>query len=127
MMKTCLSRMMLLSAALLVAGPALAHGSMKPLHGGQVALAGETVVELVRAPRGVTVYLSDEDQPVAAAGMTGKLIITRASKKEEVALKAGAGNRMEAAGLKIAKGEKVTVSLTEKATQARGMVSFTAN
>src|SRR4051812_43217339 len=86
-MKMFVVRNMLLTAALVaapLASEAFAHGSMKPLHGGQVALAGETVIELVRSAHGVTVYLSDEDQPVPAAGMTGKLIITQSGKKSDV-------------------------------------------
>lgn len=35
----------------LPASQAIAHGSMKPQHGGQVALAGDTVIELVRGAK----------------------------------------------------------------------------
>jgi len=128
-MKTSVFKKLLLTAALVaapLAGEAFAHGSMKPQHGGQVALAGETVIELVRSGHGVTVYLSDEDQPVPAAGMTGKLIITQGGKKSDVALTSAGGNRLQAHGVKIASGAKVTVSLVSKATQERGAVSFTA-
>ena len=55
---------------------AKAHGSMKPLHGGVVTMVGETVVELVRAPKGVDVYITEEDEPLAATGFSGKLIVT---------------------------------------------------
>jgi len=111
-------------AAAPLAGAAFAHGSMKPVHGGQVALAGETVVELVRGAKGVTVYLSDEDQPVASAGMTGKLIVTEGANKRTIELKGGAGNRFEAPGLKIANGAKVTVVLVDWKTEAKGMATI---
>jgi hypothetical protein len=111
----------------LVAGEAVAHGSMKPQHGGEVALTGDTLVELVRAPSGVTVYVTDDDGvPLSAAGMTGKLIVTQGAKKSEAPLKSGAGNQLDAAGLKIPAGAKVTVMLVDNATQAHSMVSFTA-
>ena len=105
----------------------LAHGSMKPQHGGQVALTGDTLVELVRAPSGVSVYVTDDDGvPLAAAGMTGKLIVTQGAMKSETTLKSGAGNQLDAAGLEIPAGAKVTVTLVDNATQAHSMVSFTA-
>ena len=55
-----------LALAISLGGTALAHGSMKPRHGGQVAISGETVVELVRRPKGVSVYVTDEDKPLRA-------------------------------------------------------------
>ena len=129
MTKMSVFRTFLLSAALAVAPPAsqaIAHGSMKPQHGGQVALAGETVIELVRSTRGVTVYLSDEDQPVPAADFTGKLIVTQGAKKREVPLKSGPADQLRAPGAKIASGSKVTVSLLSKSTQTRSAVSLIA-
>jgi hypothetical protein len=113
-------------ALALPASQAIAHGSMKPQHGGQVALAGETVIELVRGARGVTVYLSDEDQPVPAADFTGKLIVTQGAKKKEVPLTSGPADQLRAPGARIASGSKVTVSLLSKSTQARSAVSLIA-
>lgn len=111
----------------LVAGEAFAHGSMKPQHGGEVALTGDTLVELVRAPSGVSVYVTDDDGvPLPAAGMTGKLIVIQGTNKSEAPLKSGAGNQLDAAGLQIPAGAKVTVMLVDNATQAHSMVSFTA-
>jgi hypothetical protein len=116
----------LLMAPLVAGGQALAHGSMKPQHGGQVALAGEVVVELVQTPRAVSIYLTDEDEPLAASDYTGKLVVNAGAKKRDVALKAGAGNRLDAAGLKVTRGTKIMVSLVTKSNQARSMASFTA-
>ena len=121
---TKLFKSMLIAGAL-IAAPALAHGSTKPKHGGQLVMSGETQVELVRSPKGVSVYVSEEDEPIAAAGLSGKLIITEGSKKREAALKSGPANRLDAPGVKIANGAKVTVSLLTKLTQARTNASFT--
>jgi hypothetical protein len=98
---------------------------MKPRHGGQVAMSGETVVELVRGPKGASVYVTEEDEPIASAGLTGKLIVTQGAKKTNAALVAGPGNRLDAAGLKIATGTTVAVILVTKATQSRSVVNFT--
>ena len=59
-----------IAALALIAAPAMlqAHGSMKPQHGGMVQMTGETVFELVAGPKGVDVYLSEEDEPLAAVG-----------------------------------------------------------
>lgn len=102
-----------------------AHGSMKPLHGGIVTMTGETVVELVRAPKGVDVYITEEDEPLAASGFSGKLIVTAAGAKQETPLAAQAGNRMSAPGLKIPAGAKVVVALTAKGSGAKTLASFT--
>jgi hypothetical protein len=101
-----------------------AHGSMKPLHGGLVTMTGETVIELVRAPKGVDVYITEEDEPLTATGFTGKLIVTAGGAKKETALVAKAGNRMTAPGLKVPAGAKVVVSLANKATGAKTLASF---
>lgn len=102
-----------------------AHGSMKPLHGGIVTMTGETVVELVRAPKGVDVYITEEDEPLAASGFSGKLIVTAAGAKQETPLAAQGGNRMSAPGLKIPAGAKVVVALTAKGSGAKTLASFT--
>jgi hypothetical protein len=130
MSKTSLFKSLLLVGAMALApmgtgGAAFAHGSMKPKHGGQLVMSGETQVELVRSPKGVSVYVSEEDEPIAAAGLSGKLIITEGSKKREAVLKSGPANRLDAPGVKIANGAKVTVSLLTKSTQARTNASFT--
>ena len=115
----------LIAAPLAIGGNAFAHGSMVPKHGGQVTMTGETLVEFVRSAKGVSIYVSEEDEPLAAAGYNGKLIVTEGAKKREAVLKSAAGNRFDAAGLKVAKGAKVTVSLVSKASQSRTMASFT--
>lgn len=105
-----------LAALALAALPAtaFAHGSMKPQHGGLVQMSGETMIELVSGPKGVDVYLSEEDEPVAAAGYTAKLTQTAAGKKTEAALKAAGGNKLTAAGFKPARGAKLVVALVDK-------------
>lgn len=116
-----------LAALSLAAAPAVyAHGSMKPQHGGQVTMAGETVVELVRSPQGVSVFVTEEDEPMVAKSMTGKLTVTQGPKKSEAPLVAGPGNRLDAKGVKIVSGAKVAVMLVSKATQARTVATFTA-
>lgn len=129
MIKMSVFNSFLAGTALTFAWPtsqAIAHGSMKPQHGGQVALAGETVIEFVRIPRGITVYLSDEDQPVPATDFTGKLIVTEEAKKREVPLTSGPADQLRASGARIPTGAKVTVSLLSKSTQARSAVSLIA-
>lgn len=111
-----------LAALPVVAG---AHGSTKPLHGGIVTMSGETVVELVRAPKGVDIYLTEEDEPLAASGFAGKLIVTAGGAKKETALVPQAHNKLTAPGLKIPAGAKVVVSLTAKGNGAKTLASFT--
>lgn len=114
-MKTDLFRTGLAALALLAAPAALqAHGSMKPQHGGLVQMTGETMFELVTGPKGVDVYLSEEDEPLPASAYTAKLTQTAAGKKTEAALKAAGGNKLSAPGFKAAKGAKIVVALIDK-------------
>ena len=116
-----------LTALALVAAPALlhAHGSMKPQHGGMVQMTGETMFELVSGPKGVDVYLSEEDEPMAAAAFTAKLTQTAAGKKSEAILKPAGGNKLSAPGFKPAKGAKLVVALVDK-SGAKTFATFQA-
>lgn len=117
----------LLAAGLMIGttAPALAHGSMKPSHGGVVQMTGEIMAELVRGPAGVNVYLTEEDEPLAAAGFDAKLIVTNAAGvKTTTALKPVKGNQLAAPGLKIAAGSKVVVALTSKKDAAKTFMTF---
>jgi len=115
-------------AALALATSADAHGSMKPDHGGVVQMTGETRFELVNAPAGVALYIKEEDEALASAGMTARLTITtKAGKSSSVEMTPAAGNKFEARGLKLAPGSKVGVMLVNKATQARASTTFTIN
>lgn len=114
-----------LSAIALVSATAvLAHGSMRPQHGGMVAMSGEIVVELVRGPAGVSVYVTEEDEPLPASSMTGKLTVSAGGKKADTPLIAGPGNRFDARGLRVPAGAAVTVALVNSASRARTFVNF---
>ncbi|MPS68848.1 MAG: hypothetical protein E2586_10160 [Novosphingobium sp.] len=118
-----------LAAVLLASAPAtaFAHGSMKPQHGGIVAMSGEILVEMVKSPKGVSFYVSEEDEPVPASGFDAKVTVTAAGKKTQTALVAAGGNRFSAPGLAAPKGSKVVVSLVNKRDQAKTFASFTTN
>ena len=62
---TKLTKLAVICGALaLTPGMALAHGSMKPSHGGVVQMSGEIMVELVTRPRSLEVYVTEEDEPI---------------------------------------------------------------
>jgi hypothetical protein len=122
-MKTTLPLLLCLSA-LGLSGAAMAHGITKPQHGGVVQMTGETLFELVTAPAGVTIYVLDEDEPVNAAAMTGKLTISAAGKKSEVALAPAGGHKFFAKGLKLPKGANVGVMVVDNASKARYGATF---
>lgn len=115
-----------LTGLMLVALPvsASAHGSMKPSHGGLVTMSGEIMVELVRGPKGVDVYVSEEDEPIAASGLNAKLTVTAAGAKKDTPLVAGKANLLSARGLKIPAGAKVVVALVDKRDGAKTFATF---
>lgn len=117
----------ILGALLVVSVPvsAIAHGSMKPSHGGVVQISGETMVELAKTAKGVDIYVSEEDEPLPAANFSAALIITPTSgEKYRKSMTPLAGNKFTAPGVKLASGDKVVVALTEKASQAKVFVTF---
>ena len=103
---------------------ALAHGSTKPQHGGIVQMSGETLIELVVQPTGVAIFVKDEDDEVASAGMAAKLVVMHKGARTEIAMKPAAGNKFEARGAKIQPGSKVAVMLTNNTTLAKVSADF---
>lgn len=105
-----------LAAVALIAAPGIvqAHGSMKPKHGGLVQMSGETLIELATTPKGVDVYLSEEDKPTPTAGFTAKLAQTVAGKRTETILKPAGGNKLSTTGFKPARGAKLVVTVVDK-------------
>jgi len=114
-------------SALAFNAPIHAHGSSKPEHGGVVQLAGETLLELVVRPDGVALYLKDDDDEVASADVTAKLTIVSKGTKTEVPMQAAAGNKLEAKGLKVVSGSKVSVLVVNKSTQAKVGATFSVD
>ena len=112
------------TAPLLTAAPAFAHGSLKPQHGGMVQMSGEIMVELVKAPKGIDVYVSEEDEPVAANRFDAKMSVTIGSAKSDAVLKPQAGNKFSAPGVKAPKGTKIVVTLVDKGDRARTFATF---
>lgn len=96
---------------------ALAHGTVKPRHGGVVAMANDLGFELVSTPAGAAIYIDDHGKLLAPTGMTGKLTVLKGAEKSEAEL-AVAGDRLEAKGVKLAPGAKVVAALTTPARKA---------
>jgi hypothetical protein len=107
--------------------PIHAHGSSKPEHGGVVQISGETLLELVVRPDSVDLYVKDDDDEVASAGLTAKLTIVSKGAKTEVPMQAAAGNKFEAKGLKLVGGSKVSVLVVNKNTQAKIGATFSVD
>ena len=124
-MKNALIILSGLALACALPAAALAHGSTHPQHGGLVQMNGETLFELVRAPTGVSLYVMDEDEPVAASGMTARLSVTVGGQRRDVAMVAGRGNQFFARGLTLARGASVGVMVINRTTQARYGTTFT--
>ena len=115
-----------LVAAALTLDPtaALAHGSMKPSHGGVVQMSGEIMVELVTRPKVLEIYVTEEDEPIPASGFDGALIVTAADgAKSKLALSPAGGNKFTSAS-RPPSGAKVVVSLTAKAGGAKTFATF---
>jgi hypothetical protein len=115
-LKTALSAA-LLACASLTALPVFAHGGGAPKHGGVVQTSSDLSFELVAGADGATIYIEDHGKPLAPSGMSGKLTVLDGADKSEAAL-AVAGDKLEAKGLKLAKGAKVVATITTSSQKA---------
>jgi hypothetical protein len=104
---TCLA----LGLSAMGAPAALAHGGAMPKHGGIAQAAGDLGFELVSTADGAALYVDDHGTPLSPAGMTGRMTVLNGTQKSEADLVA-VGDRLEAKGIKLAKGAKVVAALT---------------
>lgn len=111
--------------ALLAAAPAIAHEDHdQPEHGGLVAEAGDTQFEIAASGDQLTVYVSNHGNPVATAGVSGKLTTLAGSAKREIALQPAGDNRLSGQGT-LVPGAKLLLSIQwpgQKPLQARAVV-----
>ncbi|HWW70476.1 MAG TPA: hypothetical protein VN089_11090 [Duganella sp.] len=123
MMKKFLGTMVL-SAAALTAGYAVAHGSPVANHGGIAQAVGETWLELVVRGDQVDLYLQDDGDDMASADVTGKITLVTAAGKREFVLKPAGGNKLEAKAPGAAKAGKVLALLTMADKKTRVSTTF---
>jgi hypothetical protein len=107
----------LLACASLTATPVLAHSGGAPKHGGVVQTASDLSFELVAGADAATIFIEDHGKPLAPTGMSGKLAVLDGANRSEAAL-AVAGDKLEAKGLKLAKGAKVVATITTASRKA---------
>jgi len=106
-----------LSLSALPFNGALAHESAVAKHGGVLATGGDLHFELVAQNGNAVIYIDDHGKPMAPTGMKGKLTILNGTEKSEATLVV-AGDKLEAQGVKLAKGAKVVAALTTPAAKA---------
>ncbi|TAK99123.1 MAG: hypothetical protein EPO08_17225 [Rhodospirillaceae bacterium] len=117
--------MLFMGATLLTfQGPAYAHGGGKAEHGGVLQMVGETSFELVVKTDGVELYVEDEGEETPSAGLTAKLTIINGTTATEATLDSTDTNMFVGKGLKIVRGSKVAVLVTNKATMAQTGANF---
>lgn len=114
-----------LAAALLAAGPVMAHTEEKPQYGGIVAAGGDLSFELTTDASGATLYVVDHGKPADASRMSGKLTVLNGTQKSEGELKPAGGNKLMASGVKLEKGAKA-VAAVQVAAGKTVTVRFTA-
>ena len=96
---------------------AVAHGGGQAKHGGVVATASDLGFEMVSTPDGAAIYVEDHGKPMAPTGLKGKLTVLNGAEKSEADLVV-TGDKLEAKGLKLAKGAKVVAALVTPAAKA---------
>ena len=115
MMKNLLT-VVVLGLSALSFNVALAHGGAQARHGGVVAMASDLGFELVGTPAGAAIYVEDHGKPMVPTGLKGRLTVLNGAEKSETDLVV-AGDKLEAKGVKLAKGAKVVAALTTPAAK----------
>jgi hypothetical protein len=105
-------------------GVAWGHGDDAPKHGGLIRHANDVTYELVPLPQGAQIYVEDHGKPVSTATMLGKLTVLQGVVKSEAVLKPGGPNRLDAAGVKIAKGARVLAVINVPGRKAPVIVRY---
>lgn len=113
----------ILACSALASAPALAHGGAVAKHGGIVQTASDLSFELVAGEETAMIYVEDHGKPMVPAGMSGKLTVLNGTEKSEAPL-AVSGDKLEAKGVKLAKGAKVVAAINT-ADQKAITVRFT--
>jgi len=96
---------------------AMAHGGAHASHGVVVATASDPGFALVSTSTGATICIDDPGKPMAPTGLKGRLTVLNGAQKSESDLVL-VGDKLEAQGLKLAKGSKAVASLVTPAAQA---------
>jgi len=99
-------------SAILTGGLARAHGAPQANHGGIVQAVGETWLELVVRGDAVDLYVQDDGDDLASAGMTGKVTVVNGAARKEFALAPSGDNKLTGKAAGVAKGSKVLAVLT---------------
>jgi hypothetical protein len=116
----------ILAIGLALASPAaaLAHGSTVPRHGGMLIMVdGETQVEAVPVPEGLDIYVSEEDQPHAASGLEGSVMV-KDDPVGKTELRPMEANRLRAPGVVPKPGQAILVTVIDKATGIKTFATF---
>lgn len=116
MMKKLLT-VVVLGLSALSFNAAFAHGVGAARHGGVVATASDLSFELVSSANGAVIYVEDHGTPMAPTGLKGKLTVLQGAERSEAELVV-AGDKLEAKGVKLAKGAKVVAALVTPAAKA---------
>ena len=108
----------LLAASMLTLSVAWAHGAAEPQYGGVVQTAADLSFELVSTPTGVAVYVLDHNKAYDASGMQGFVTVLNGAAKSHGPLKFAGGNKLEATDIRLDKGAKAVVVVTNNNSTA---------
>ncbi len=89
----------------------LAHGDLKPAHGGQIIEGKKMTVELVAQPEMVTVFLREHENLVDTKNATGEVILLNRGRKQVITLSPAGENSLKGNGVTLEKNAKAIVKI----------------
>ena len=106
-----MNKLFVMMFGLSLSAAVLAHGDLKPAHGGQI-IEGKTItVELLAQPEAVTVYLSEHENVIDSKNASGEVILLNGGRKQVIALSPSGYNSLKGEGVTLEKNAKAIVKI----------------
>ena len=106
-----MNKLFVMMFGLSLSAAVLAHGDLKPTHGGQIIEGKKMTVELLAQPELVTVYLSEHEKLVDTKNATGEVILLNGGRKQVIALSPAGDNTLKGDGVTLEKNAKAIVKI----------------
>lgn len=106
-----MNKLFVMMFGLSLSSAVLAHGDLKPAHGGQIIEGKTMTVELLAQPELVTVYLSEHENVVDTKNASGEVILLNGGRKQVITLSPSGDNSLKGEGVTLEKNAKAIVKI----------------
>ena len=106
-----MNKLFIMMFGLSLSSAVLAHGDLKPAHGGQIIEGKKMTVEILAQPKMMTVYLNEHENLVDTKNATGEVILLNGGRKQVIMLSPSGENSLKGEGVVLEKNAKAIVKI----------------